>query len=244
MGQHSAPRARPARTAADARFRLAHTLKPSLSRTQIMITAIFIALGFITTVAIKDNSSDTLLANTRQSDLVGVLDNLAQREARLRQELTTLESERATLLGGDEYAALNAAKDRAKALAQMAGTEAASGAGLTITISGNLTAVTLLDAIQELRDAGASAIEISDKDLNVRVVANTWFADVPNGVAVSGTNLRVPVTIKVIGDSKVLGPALQIPGGLSDTVSAAGGTVNITDSAAIVIKSVVPLATN
>lgn len=244
MGQHSAPRARPARTAADARFRLAHSLKPALSKTQTTITVIFLILGFTTTVAIKDNSADTLLANTRQSDLVGVLDNLAQREARLRQELSTLETERKNLLGGDEYAALNAAKDRAKALAQMAGTEAATGSGITISISGNLTAVNLLDAIQELRDAGAVAIEISDKDLNVRVVANTWFEDVANGIAVSGTNLRVPISIRVIGDAKVLAPALLIPGGLSDTVESAGGTVTINETAAVVIKSVVPLATS
>jgi uncharacterized protein YlxW (UPF0749 family) len=172
-----------------------------------------------------------------------VLDDLAQREARLRQELVALESDRETLLGGDEYAALNAAKERAKALAQIAGTEAMSGAGITITISGSLTAVTLLDAIQELRDAGAQAIEISDRDLNVRVVANTWFADSPNGVSVSGTDLQVPLTISVIGDSKVLGPALQIPGGLSDTVGAGGGSIDISERI-VSINSVVPLATS
>lgn len=244
MGQHSAPRHRPARTAAEARFRLTRTLKPVASKTQVMITLIFIVLGFATTAAIQDNQTDTLLANTRQSDLVSVLDNLASREARLRQELLTLENDRETLLGGDEYAALNAAKDRAEALALIAGTESTSGAGITIKISGQLSAVTLLDAIQELRDAGAKSIEISDASLNVRVVANTWFADGANGISVSGTDLILPLTISVIGDAKVLGPALQIPGGLSDTVGSGGGEVTITESANIVIKSVVPLSTS
>ena len=158
MGQHSAPRHRPARTAADARFRLRKTFSPTLSRTQITITAIFLLLGFTTTAAIIDNQADTLLSNTRQSDLVSVLDNLAQREARLRQELITLESDRETLLGGDEYAALKAAKDRAKSLALIAGTEATSGAGIKISITGNLTAVTLLDAVQELREIGRAHV--------------------------------------------------------------------------------------
>lgn len=244
MGQHSAPRHRPARTAADARFRLKSSIKPEISRTQITITAIFIVIGFTTTAAIIDNQADSVLSSTRQSDLVGVLDNLAQREARLRQELIKLESDREALLGGDEYAALNSAKDRAKALALIAGTESTSGAGINIKISGSLTAVTLLDAIQELRDAGAKAIEVADANLNVRVVANTWFADGTNGVTVSGTNLVAPLTISVIGDKTVLMPALQIPGGLVDTISTSGGQVSITDSTNIIIKSVVPLATS
>ncbi len=244
MGQHSAPRQRPARTAAEARFRLARTVKPTLSKTQLTITALFLVLGFTTTSAILDNEADTLLSGTRQSDLVGVLDNLAQREARLRQELISLENDREVLLGGDEYAALNAAKERAKALALIAGTEPTSGAGLTIEITGALSAVTLLDAIQELRDAGAKAIEISDANLNVRVVANTWFADATTGVNISGTNLSLPIRISVVGDASVLAPALEIPGGLADTVTTGGGNVTFIESENISIKSVVPLATS
>lgn len=244
MGQHSAPRHRPARTAADARFRLARTFRPSFSKTQATITFLFLILGFSATAAIVDNEVDTLLSGTRQSDLVGVLDNLAAREARLRQELLNLENDREILLGGDEYAALNAAKERAKALALIAGTEPAVGAGLTIEVTGALSAVTLLDAIQELRDAGAKAIEVSDVNLNVRVVANTWFADGTTGVIVSGTNLILPIRISVIGDSAVLSPALEIPGGLADTVTTGGGSVKILESESISIKSVVPLATN
>lgn len=243
MGQHSAPRHRPARTAADARFRLARTFKPRMSKTQATITILFLLLGFTTTSAIIDNEADALLSGTRQSDLVGVLDNLAQREARLRQELISLENDREVLLGGDEYAALNAAKERAKALALVAGTEAVSGAGIEINITGALSSVTLLDAIQELRDAGAKAIEISDTNLNVRIVANTWFADATTGVSVSGTTLTLPIRISVIGDRTVLAPALEIPGGLVDTVTTGGGTVSLEEIENISIKSVVPLAT-
>ena len=49
---------------------------------------------------------------------------------------------------------------------------------LTINDPDNkVTAALLLDALQELRDAGAEAVQIGD----VRVVADTWFADVPTG---------------------------------------------------------------
>jgi uncharacterized protein YlxW (UPF0749 family) len=202
---------------------------------------LFIALGFTLTAAISGSANDSILANARQSDLVSLLDDLAQREARLAAENTRLENARETLLGGDEYSALNEAKRRADALGVLAGSEATVGSGIQISITGNLTASTLIDAIQELRDAGATAIQISDRDLAVRIVANSWFADSSSGITVSGTALQVPITISVIGDASVLVPAIQIPGGLVDTVGSGGGEVKITESQNVDISAIVPL---
>jgi uncharacterized protein YlxW (UPF0749 family) len=212
-----------------------------MSRTQAIVTLLFLLLGFATTAAMRGSAGTQLLGNARQSDLVAVLDNLAQREARLNAEISRLESSRETLLGGDQYQALTEAKRRASALGRLAGTEPVTGPGISIDISGNLSATTLLDAIQELRDAGATAIQISDRNLKLRVVANTWFADSDNGVTVSGTALSVPVTLTVVGDSTVLTPALQIPGGLADTVGSGGGSVTITPVDAAEVTAVVPL---
>jgi len=242
MGSHSAPRrARPARTSAEARFRLRRTLSPQRSGTQVVITVLFIALGFTLTAAISGSANDSILANARQSDLVSLLDDLAQREARLQAENSRLENARETLLGGDEYAALNEAKRRADDLAVLAGSETIIATGIQVSISGNLTASTLIDAIQELRDAGASAIQISDRGLAVRLVASSWFADSPSGITVSGTALQVPITISVIGDPSVLIPAIEIPGGLVDTVGSGGGEVKISESQNVDISAIVPL---
>lgn len=236
---HSSPR--PATSPAQARARLWLVLRPARSSTQLVITALLVLLGFAATAAIQGSSGSKLLDSARQSDLVSVLDDLAQREARLQVEISRLEAERETLLGGDQYQALNDAKRRAKALGILAGTEPVVGPGITITISGNLTATTLIDALQELRDAGATAIQISDRDLAVRIVASTWFADSDNGVTVSGTALQVPITLSAVGDSTVLTPALQIPGGLVDTVGSGGGSVVVKENEAIEVSAVVAL---
>jgi uncharacterized protein YlxW (UPF0749 family) len=242
MGSHSAPRrARPARTSEEARFRLKRTLSPQRSGTQVVITVLFIVLGFTLTAAVSGNETESILANARQSDLVSLLDDLAQREARLEAENTRLEEARETLLGGDEYSALNEAKRRADALGVLAGSETIVGTGIEVTISGNLTASTLIDAIQELRDAGATAIQISDRGLAVRLVANSWFADSASGITVSGTALEVPITISVIGDPSVLIPAIEIPGGLVDTIGSGGGDLVITESENVDISAIVPL---
>jgi uncharacterized protein YlxW (UPF0749 family) len=202
---------------------------------------LFVILGFTLTAAIAGSGDDSILANARQSDLVSLLDDLAQREARLEAENTRLEDARETLLGGDEYSALNEAKRRADALGVLAGSEAAVGSGIEITISGNLTATTLIDALQEIRDAGATAIQISDPNLAIRLVANSWFSDSASGVTVSGTALEVPIKISVIGDPAVLKPAIEIPGGLIDTVGSGGGQVVVEDSENVEITAIVPL---
>ncbi len=242
MGMHSAPRRyRPARTSAEARYRLRRSLSPQRNSTQLLITVLFVILGFTLTAAIAGSGDDSILANARQSDLVSLLDDLAQREARLEAENTRLEDARETLLGGDEYSALNEAKRRADALGVLAGSEAAVGSGIEITISGNLTATTLIDALQEIRDAGATAIQISDPNLAIRLVANSWFSDSASGVTVSGTALEVPIKISVIGDPAVLKPAIEIPGGLIDTVGSGGGQVVVEDSENVEITAIVPL---
>jgi uncharacterized protein YlxW (UPF0749 family) len=214
---------------------------PQRSGTQVVITVLFVVLGYTLTAAIADNESESILANARQSDLVSLLDDLAQREARLEAENSRLENARETLLGGDEYSALNEAKRRADALGILAGSEPIIGTGIEVEISGNLTASTLIDAIQELRDAGATAIQISDQSLAVRLVANSWFADSSSGVTVSGTALEVPITISVIGDPSVLVPAIEIPGGLVDTIGSGGGQVTIVEGDAVDISATVPL---
>jgi len=216
-------------------------LSPQRSGAQFVITLLFIGLGFTLTAAVSGSANDSILANARQSDLVSLLDDLAQREARLEAENSRLENARETLLGGDEYAALNEAKRRADDLGVLAGSETIVGTGIEVSISGNLTASTLIDAIQELRDAGASAIQISDRGLAVRLVASSWFADSPSGITVSGTALQVPISISVIGDPTVLVPAIEIPGGLVDTVGSGGGEVKIVEGQNVDISAIVPL---
>ena len=104
-----------------------------------------------------------------------------------------------------------------------------------------MSATTLIDALQEIRDAGATAIQISDPNLAIRLVANSWFSDSASGVTVSGTALEVPIKISVIGDPAVLKPAIEIPGGLIDTVGSGGGQVVVEESENVEITAIVPL---
>ena len=93
------------------------------------------------------------------------------------------------------------------------GTVAAHGPGISVTITdpdAPLGAEDLLDVVEELRGAGAEAIQFG----SVRVSTATAFTDDNGAVAVDGADLQAPYTVLAIGDPKTLDTALNIPGGV------------------------------
>jgi uncharacterized protein YlxW (UPF0749 family) len=202
---------------------------------------LFAALGFAAVAAAQGADAGGLLENAREDEVVRVLDDLAERQARLQVEQRALEAARDRLLSGSEEQRLAAAEARADALGILAGTAPAVGTGLRIRIGdpeGLVEPVVLLDAVQELRDAGAEAMQLGP----VRVVASTWFAAGPDGlgVSVSGTALAPPYELLVIGDPDTMATALEIPGGVADSVRTAGGTITVTPSTEVLITALQP----
>jgi len=188
-------------------------------------------LGFAVAVQVRANQ-DEGLSGLRQTDLVRILDDVTERSNRLQTEARDLEDTRARVTNGStgSRAALEEAQARAQVLGILAGTLPATGPGLELTISdpaGKVGPEVLLDTLQELRDAGAEAVEISSLDgPAVRVVAATSFEAPTAGggaggagrVVVDGTELTSPYRFRVIGDSRTMAAALDIPGGVLDVL--------------------------
>jgi uncharacterized protein YlxW (UPF0749 family) len=86
-----------------------------------------------------------------------------------------------------------------------------------------VTSTLLLDALQELRDAGAEAVQIGD----VRVVVSTYFTDTPDGIEVSGRRVRSPYVIRAIGGSATMASAMDIPGGVNESVRRLGAVSTV-----------------
>jgi uncharacterized protein YlxW (UPF0749 family) len=225
-----------------ARARLRTGLAPRATVRQLVVGLLFVGLGFAGVAATQSTSQTGLLANAREDEVVRVLDDLNERQARLQVEQRALEAARDRLLSGSEEQRLAASRARADALAILAGTAPAVGTGIRVTLQdggGAISSAVMLDAIQELRDAGAEAVQIG----TVRVVASTWFQDAPGGVSVSGTVLTSPYRLAVIGDSSTLTTALEIPGGVADTVRTAGGSIDVVSATQVVVSALQPLST-
>jgi uncharacterized protein YlxW (UPF0749 family) len=189
-------------------------------------------LAFAIVVQVRSNTSgDTLLENARQDDLVRILSDQDSREQRLRTEIAMLQGTLTQLGTGAQgrEAALAEARRRADELGILGGTLPAQGQGLVIRLvpgSQRIRASTVLGTVEELRGAGAEAMQISgDSGGPVRVVAQTYFVDGTDSLVVDGQNLSGTVTITVIGPASTMHTALTIPGGVADTVARDGGNV-------------------
>lgn len=199
-------------------------------------------LGFAAAVQVRA-TQDAELDGLRQTDLVRILDDVSERAARLQAEARELQETRQRVTGGSDgaQAALEDARERARVLGILAGTLPASGPGIELTISdpeGKVGADVLLDALQELRDAGAEAVEVSTVDgPAVRVVASTSLVDVEEGVEVDDTVLTSPYRFRVIGEPRTLASALDIPGGVLDVLAQRGAQGVVTQRPKVDITS-------
>ncbi|MCZ7429343.1 DUF881 domain-containing protein [Micromonospora sp. WMMA1949] len=201
-----------------------------------MIAVLLALLGFTLVVQFKTTSTDPTLAATREEDLVRISSDLDSRERRLRQEIELLEESQRQLRSGEQgrQAALEEATRRADELGILAGTLPAVGPGLEVRFTGPAKAVSstrILDAVQELRGAGAEAMQIQGADgTAARIIASTYFVDGPDGaLVVDGRRLTGPFTIMVIGDPATMRTALNIPGGVVASVRDGGGNVTSED---------------
>lgn len=229
------------------RDRLRKALRPRATRGQLVAAVLCGLLGFAAAVQVRANQ-DSGLAGLRQTDLVRILDDVTERSARLQAEARDLEEAREQVTDGTDgsRAALEEARARVRTLGILAGTVPATGPGIEFTISdptGEVQADVLLDALQELRDAGAEAVELATTDgPRVRVVASTHLVDVDDGgaVEVDGTLLEAPYQFRVIGEARTLAAALDIPGGVLDVLRQREAHGVVTQRTEITISSLRP----
>ncbi|WP_370893225.1 DUF881 domain-containing protein [Janibacter sp. GXQ6167] len=201
--------------------------RPRATRANFFALALACLLGFAIATQVRQTQAMGL-EDLRQDELVRILDDVTKNGSRLDDEITDLERTRSDLVGsqGDEEQAARAAQERLDALGILAGTSRASGPGITLTITdpqGKVTAATLLDTLQELRDAGAEAIQVG----NVRLVAASYFTDRDGTVLADGKPLRSPYVFTVIGNAQTMSTAMEIPGGVGETVRGLGGRIAI-----------------
>lgn len=217
---------------------LAGLLRPRISPGQIVGGLLCLLLGFAFAAQVRSTERDTTFATARQDELVGILSDLGQRSERLRGDMRDLEETKAGLerdaQGGT---ALEDARERATTYGLLAGTLPAEGPGIELLIGdpgGRVTAIGLLDALEELRDAGAEVIQVND----VRAGVDTHFVDDRDGVRADGSLLAAPYRFLAIGDPHTLTTALNIPGGLVRTLEGAGATVLITQRAKVTVGAI------
>ena len=210
----------------------------------VLIGLLTMLLGFAFAVQVRTVGDDTQLAGAREEDLVRILDELDAQEERLRDQLAEQRSALEQLTNSDSQAAtaLEAARQRAEAIGILNGTIAARGPGLRMVIrdpEDEVRVADLLDAIQELRGAGAETMQIDD----VRVGVSTAVTGTPGNLMVDGRPITAPYEILVIGSPQNMQTAMNIPGGVVQRINNRGGSVEIEQSDEVVVDALRPLDT-
>ena len=198
--------------------------QPAPSRSWLRVASVLacMLLGFLMVAQFRATEDvDERLEIEREEDLARILADLTTQSDRLQEEITSL---RLTLLAFENSAesedlALQSLQSRLNELRILAGTVDVEGEGIRMSVEDPATQLTqdlLVDAVQELRDAGAEAIAVDD----IRLVASSAFTTRNGKLVLDGAPLQAPLTITAIGPAETIAKALAIPGGALDTLQA------------------------
>ncbi|ADG74784.1 protein of unknown function DUF881 [Cellulomonas flavigena DSM 20109] len=222
--------------------RLAHAMRPRTTQGQLITAGLCALLGFALVVQVRQ-ATDTQLGSLRQNDLVRLLDETTTRTEELEREAFDLQRERDELLSGSDrqQAALDAARRTAAMQGILTGRLPATGPGVRITLTepdGEIRPVTMLHVLEELRNAGAEAMELNGH----RIIASSAFTGNRGAVELDGAAITSPFRWTVIGDPDTIAPALEIPGGAMAQVRGDGGrgTVEKSDRVEVTAVRVLP----
>ncbi len=235
-GRHELPahRARP-EIGAVQRRRLSGLLRGG-GRSRLMFgtlaVVLCVLLGIAIVTQVRQTESGDSLDTARPGDLLVLLDSLRQREATLNTEVSELQNTLNSLqaAGNSDQAAVRSAQDKLAALSILVGTVGATGPGVNVTIDDpgpGVSPESMLDVINELRAAGAEAIEVNDAHQSVRVGVDTWVAGMPGSLVVDGKTLSPPYSVLAIGDPPTLAAAMNIPGGAEDSIKRVGARMTV-----------------
>lgn len=214
-------------------------LRPS--RAQLVLALILALFGVALTMQIRSRAQEEDYSSLRRSDLIQMVEDLSAESRRLEDEIADLQETRRQLQTGVDRQAVarEEAQRRLDVLSILGGTAAAEGRGIRITIDDPQAKVSpeiLLNALEEMRDAGGEVIEINNA---IRVVASTWVGRGPIGLTVDDQVVTRPILIEVIGDPHALSEAAKFRGGLVSEVEGerVGGSVSISTDERVLISS-------
>lgn len=206
---------------------LGRVLRPRASRSQIIVGVLCALVGFALVAQVSQTQEDQL-SSLRQSDLVRLLDDVTQRSGELEDQVASLEATRDELQSGSgrARAALEVAQQQEQTQGILSGRLPAQGPGVEIEVvegGSALDAFSLFNVLEELRNAGAEAMEVN----GVRLVASSYFEDTADGVVVDGQPISSPYRWTAVGDPSTLETALEIPGGAMATLRTDGARTTV-----------------
>ena len=193
---------------------------------QLSIAVVAMILGLLLVIQFRSQSAGTGLEAQSAQDLTVLVANLNTRNDQLRAEVATTEGELADLQSArsrGESSADQLRLDLSRVRA-WAGLDAVTGSGIRVTVTGSIAGSAVEDLLNELQNAGAEALAVS----NVRVVPGTVVAGNPGALSVENTALDDPFEVTALGNPETLTGSLTRAGGIVSQLAATFPDAQIT----------------
>jgi uncharacterized protein YlxW (UPF0749 family) len=196
------------------------------THSQLTIAAVAVLLGLLVVLQLRSQAGAAGLAQLSSQDLTVLVANLNARNDQLRREVSSLERELGTLNQNRARGEVSVDEIRAELgrLRAYAGLDAVAGSGVTILINGPIDGSGVEELINELRNAGAEAIQAGP----VRVVAGVVVAGSAGEAAIDGTRLGPSFELSAIGAPDKLTGSLTRSGGVIAQLAATEPDVTVT----------------
>jgi uncharacterized protein YlxW (UPF0749 family) len=178
---------------------------------QVALAGVLFVLGILAVAQFNAQSADQGLSGLSVSELTELVANVTTRNNQLRDEIAALESQRQMIAGAVQRGDTSSAQIRSdlNRVLGWSGALAVTGAGVRLTISGELPGDAIELLMNELRNAGCEAVAIG----GVRVVPGVVTTGPAGAVVVRGVLVKDPITITAVGQPQVLAGSLGRAGG-------------------------------
>lgn len=193
---------------------------------QLLIGVVTLVLGVLGVAQFRAQTSNEGFAQLSSQDLTVLVANLNARNDQLRREIASLERELVVLSenrssGNESIDELRADLRRIRAYA---GLDAVGGPGVAISISGPIDGSGVEELINELRNAGAEAIEVG----GVRIVTGVVVVGAPGEASLAGVPLGEAFEVSAIGAPDKLTGSLTRSGGVISQLAVTQPDVAVT----------------
>jgi uncharacterized protein YlxW (UPF0749 family) len=172
---------------------------------------VLLLLGFLVAIQAKSQATNTGLNALSVQELGELVANVTTRNNQLRDEVSSLQTQRDTLKAtvnrGDSSA--NQVRSDLTRILGWSGEVPVTGTGARVTIEGDLPGDAIEVLVNELRNAGAEAISVG----GVRLVPGVVATGPAGAVVIDNVVLGSPAVIDAIGQSETLSGSLTRAGG-------------------------------
>lgn len=172
-----------------------------------VVGALALALAFMVAVQVRSQAEvERSLASQDNTSLAFLIDDLHRANDQLASEQAALQARTDELRTGGGTGADAQLTEELRKLQVVEGLVPVHGPGVVVTVDAPLGLLDLEDALNNLRAAGAEALDVNGR----RVVTGSALRSAPGGVSLDGVTVQGPWTLTAIGDESQLGSVAEV----------------------------------